>query len=125
MSAQAPERSQEEVLICGIGPAARFKNGHEGWMRFLDENIDSQVPINNGAPIGRYTVIVQFTIDSTGKVCCLKPLTKTGYGMEEEAIRVITKSPDWEAEMYNGVKVRSYSKQPVTFIVHGKTEKQD
>jgi len=37
--------------------------------------------------------------------------------MEEEAIKVIRKGPDWVPAIQNGRQVKAYRKQPITFIV--------
>ncbi|MBC7873898.1 MAG: energy transducer TonB, partial [Ferruginibacter sp.] len=42
-----------------------------------------------------------------------------GYGMEEEAIKVIKKGPKWEPAVQNGRQVKAYRKQPITFQVTG------
>jgi periplasmic protein TonB len=44
-------------------------------------------------------------------------LSTHGKGMEEEAIRVIKKGPDWVPAIQNGRNVKAYRKQPITFVV--------
>ncbi|MEQ1678624.1 MAG: energy transducer TonB, partial [Chitinophagaceae bacterium] len=46
-------------------------------------------------------------------------LTNHGYGMEEEAMRVIKKGPKWTPAVQNGRQVKAYRKQPITFQVQG------
>lgn len=87
------------------------------WVNFLQRNLDSQVPVENGAPPGNYTVIIQFIVDVTGTVSDVKALTNVGYGMEQEAIRVIKKSGKWKPAIQNGREVKAYRKQPITFQV--------
>lgn len=87
------------------------------WVTFLQRNLDSQVPVENGAPPGNYTVIIQFIVDVTGTVSDVKALTNVGYGMEQEAIRVIKKSGKWKPAIQNGREVKAYRKQPITFQV--------
>ena len=47
----------------------------------------------------------------------LKALTKLGYGMEEEVVRVIKLSDKWVPAMQNGRNVAAYKKQPISFII--------
>jgi protein TonB len=89
------------------------------WEKFLIRNLDPQVPANNNAPEGRYTVVVQFVVDLEGNVSDIKPMTGLGYGMEQEAIRVIKKATKWEPAIQNGRHVKAYRKQPITFVVEG------
>jgi protein TonB len=49
----------------------------------------------------------------------VKALSNHGYGMEEEAVKVIRKGPAWVAAIQNGRPVKAYRKQPITFIVTG------
>ena len=61
------------------------------WGRFLERNLNAEVPVDNGAPEGSYTVIIQFVVDTDGSISDIKALTNHGYGLEQEAIRVIKK----------------------------------
>jgi protein TonB len=87
------------------------------WKRFLLKNLDGQTPLNNGAPPGRYTVIIQFVVNKEGDVSDIKALTSHGYGLEAEAIRVLKKATKWEPAIQNGYKVKAYHKQLITFDV--------
>jgi protein TonB len=96
---------------------ASFPGGTKGWINFLQENLNGDVAARKRAPVGQYTVIVQFIVNKKGKVSEIKTLTSHGHGMEKEVIRVMKKSPDWLPAMQNGKPVNAYRKQPVTFIV--------
>jgi protein TonB len=98
---------------------ASFKGGESAWRKFLERNLNPNTPIDNGAPEGTYTVLVQFVVDRDGTISDVKPLTNRGFGMEAEAVRVIKKGPPWEPAIQNGRKVKAYRKQPITFIVSG------
>ena len=87
------------------------------WHSFLERNLNTLVAIENSAPEGIYTTIVQFIVDISGNVSDIKSLTKVGYGMEEEAVRVVSKSGKWKPAIQNGREVKAYHKQPITFQV--------
>lgn len=87
------------------------------WKRFLERNLVGEVPIDNGATPGTYTVLIQFIVDAGGNVSDIKPLTSFGHGMEQEAMRVIKKSGKWKPAIQNGKEVKAYRKQPITFQV--------
>lgn len=89
------------------------------WKSFLERNLDAEVPLKNDAPAGRYSVMIQFVVDLDGTVSDIKALTNIGYGMEQEAIRVIKKSAKWEPAIQNGHQVKAYRKQMITFVVEG------
>jgi len=87
------------------------------WIRFLERNLNGDVSVDNGAPAGSYTVIIQFVVDIDGSISDIKALTNHGYGLEQEAIRVIKKATKWEPAFQNGRQVKAYRKQPITFRV--------
>lgn len=98
---------------------ANFKNesGEGAWMTFIMKNLNGNVPVKKKAPEGMYTVLIQFVVDKTGNIVDIKPLTKLGYGMEQEVVRVLKKSPDWIPARQYGRTVNAYRIQPVTFQV--------
>lgn len=96
---------------------AMFKGGEREWRKYLERNLDANTPVDNGAPEGSYTVVVQFIVDKEGKISDVKAMTSHGFGMEEEATKIIRKGPDWVPAEQNGRKVKAYRKQPITFIV--------
>lgn len=87
------------------------------WKRFLERNLVGEVPVDNGAAPGTYTVVIQFIVDVAGNVSDIKPLTNYGHGMEQEAVRVIKRSGKWKPAIQNGKEVKAYRKQPITFRV--------
>ncbi|HVG41821.1 MAG TPA: hypothetical protein VM888_09440, partial [Chitinophagaceae bacterium] len=51
------------------------------WPSFLRRNLNPDVPAQNGAPPGSYTVVIQFIVDKEGNVSDIKPVTSHGHGM--------------------------------------------
>ncbi|MDQ3551319.1 MAG: energy transducer TonB [Bacteroidota bacterium] len=96
---------------------AKFQGGEAAWRNYLTRNLNASAPIDNGANPGQYTVVVQFIVDKEGNISEVSSLTKHGYGMEDEAMRVIRRGPKWEPAIQNGRKVKAYRKQPITFVV--------
>ncbi|HWR33343.1 MAG TPA: energy transducer TonB, partial [Chitinophagaceae bacterium] len=99
-----------------------FPGGDAKWRQYLERNLDVSVPVKKKAPDGVYSVIVQFVVDKEGNISDVKALTNHGYGMEDEALRVIKTGPKWKPAMVNGQYVKVYRKQPITFVV-GKGQK--
>ena len=87
------------------------------WEKFLLRNLNPQTPIDNGAPAGNYKVIMQFVVDIDGTVSEIKALSNHGYGLEQEAIRVLKKATKWEPAIQNGRQVKAYRIQSITFQV--------
>ncbi len=88
------------------------------WTQFLEKNLNPEIPVSNNASAGRYTVVIRFMIDENGNIISTEALSNQGFGMEQEAIRVIKKaSSKWEAPVQNGVKLRAVMTQKITFVV--------
>jgi hypothetical protein len=96
---------------------ADYPGGIDTWKHFLEKNLNPNVPVDNGAPIGKYTVYIQFIVNVDGSISDIKPLTRLGYGMETEVVNLIKKSGAWEPASQDGRHVKAYRKQPVTFQV--------
>jgi protein TonB len=107
-------KTKEPDIVWFVEVDAKFVGN---WERFLTRNLNPEVPVSNGAPAGRYNVIIQFVVDLEGNVSDIKALTAHGYGMEEEAIRALKKATKWEPAIQNGHTVKAYRKQPITFVV--------
>jgi len=95
---------------------AEFPGGREGWQKYLERNLNRDIAVKNGAPTGKYIVFVSFIINKDGT---LRNITSndSGYGMAEEAIRVISKGPNWIPAKQNGENVASVYNQGITFVV--------
>lgn len=109
--------AESEKIFEKVESEPGFPGGNEKWKEYLQMNCKSTVATDNGAPEGKYTVLVQFMVDKEGNIGDIRPLTNHGYGMEPEVIRIITKGPKWIPAVQNGKKVRAYKKQAVTFEV--------
>ena len=96
---------------------ASFPGGEQAWRKFLERNLNSNAPVENGAPNGKYLILVQFVVNKEGRISNIKPLTKEGYGMEKEVVRIMNKSGLWTPAIQNGKPVNAYRKQPITFMI--------
>ncbi|MGI8951458.1 MAG: energy transducer TonB [Chitinophagaceae bacterium] len=87
------------------------------WTSYLQRNLNADVPVQNGAPAGNYTVVVSFLVDKEGNISEVQALNDPGYGIGAEAERVIKKGPKWIPAVQNGRNVIYRQKQPITFQV--------
>jgi len=106
-----------EKLYTRVEKEAEFKGGDAGWVKYLEENMDPNVPVDNNAPAGSYQVIVQFIVNIDGTLSDITALTNHGFGMEKEVVRIIKQGPQWVPAVRFGRTIKAYRKQPVTFVV--------
>lgn len=114
---EVKKEEDENKIFDKVEIEASFPGGDAKWRQYLERNANGQVATDNGAPEGTYTTVVQFVVDKEGNISDVKALTNHGYGMEEEAMRVIRKGPKWTPAVQNGRQVKAYRKQPITFQV--------
>ena len=96
---------------------AAYPGGKDGWMRFLERNLNREAPSEAGAPMGKYTVAISFRVDEKGNLSDIIAENNPGYGTAEEAVRVIKKSGSWKPAIQNGRTVAFRAKQTITFVV--------
>jgi len=102
--------SQEET----VDEKAKFIGN---WTKYVERNLDINIPLSNGAPVGVYSVYVIFMVDEKGNISDVHVLDDPGYGIAKEAIRIIKKSPNWLPAKKNGQNIKSYHKQKITFLI--------
>lgn len=96
---------------------ASFPGGKAAWQKYLERNLNTDLPVINGGPPGKYTVIVSFVVASDGGISNVKADNDPGYQTAPEAVRIIVKGPKWFPAKQNGKPVTSKVKQSITFMV--------
>lgn len=96
---------------------AQFPGGFKEWSKFLERTLNTEIPVENGAPAGKYSVLVSFLVDREGNVSEIQALNDPGYGIADEAIKVIKRSKQWIPAIQNGRNVIYRQKQSITFVV--------
>ena len=114
-----PPLDTADRIFSKVEYEAEFPGGLSAWAKYLQKNLDPNVPIRNRARNGTYKVVVKFIVTRDGTISNIQAETNFGHGMEEEVIRVIQNGPKWIPAMQNGRKVNAYRRQPVTFVVSG------
>lgn len=116
---EAPKAQEEDYdkEFKTVQIEAKFQGGPAAWQKYLERNLNSNVPVDNGAPPTRYTVVVSFLVDKNGNISEVKAENDPGYGTAEEAVRVIKKGPAWTPAVQNGRNVIYRQRQSITFQV--------
>ena len=114
-----PRQNNEPIFYTAQKPA-QFPGGGEGWIRYLGKNLNRDIPVLSGAPVGQYKVILSFIVTSNGDIKDVTAVTNPGYGTAAEAIRIIEKGPKWIPAEQNGKKVNYFITQSIAFNVDDK-----
>lgn len=114
---EAPKQDEDyDKVFTSVQIEAEFPGGASAWKRYLERNLNQNLPSENGAPPGRYPVVLNFQVDKNGNISDIQA-DPSPYGTREEAIRVIKKGPPWKPAVQNGHNVAYRAKQVITFVV--------
>jgi protein TonB len=100
-----------------IRVSSEFPGGTKGLVRYLERSLNRELPMRNGAPVGRYPVLVNFMVDTEGNIFNLKAENDPGYGTAQEALRVFKQGPKWVPASENGTNVVDQHRQTIVFMV--------
>ena len=93
-----------------------YRGGQRGIEDYVNDHIEyPQQAIDNNI---EGTVQVRFGIDEKGHVTNVQTIgPKVGYGLEEEAVRVINDMPSWAPGEVKGKKVKTWMVLPITYRI--------
>lgn len=100
-----PEKPAETELILILEKEASFPGGPNAWMSYLRKNIKYPKHASRAGIEGR--VFLQFTVDTNGTLSDIQVIRGIGGGCDEEAIRVLKNSPNWNPGKQRGRPVKS------------------
>lgn len=111
LSARITEGTDEIFDVTEVQPIP--PGGMEGWSNYLLSNLKYPEEARKMGIEG--TVIVVFVINKDGSIRDAEILRGIGAGVDEEAMRVVTESPDWTPAYQRGRAVASRMRLPVRF----------
>ncbi|MFL9481474.1 energy transducer TonB [Chitinophagaceae bacterium LWZ2-11] len=115
---EAPKVTEDyDKVFTVVQIEAEFPGGKAAWTKYLERNLNRDLPSENGAPPGKYSVTLSFLVDKTGNISEVTAENDPGYGTKDEAIRVIKKGPAWKPAVQNGRNVAYRARQTITFQV--------
>ncbi len=92
-----------------------FPGGQDAMMKFISKNL--RYPENAVENNVEGKVVVKFIVNTQGAIRDIEVISKIkyGYGLEEEAIRVLKIMPRWTPGKLNGKPVNVYFSLPISF----------
>src|SRR5438270_14000684 len=75
---------------------------------------------SKGMKAGTYVVNVRFLVEKDGSISDVVALNDPGFGLANAAERAVKTGPHWIPGSINGMIVRSYHTQPITFVISEK-----
>jgi TonB family protein len=102
----------EKIEYSELESKPQPKKGIEKFYKYIGENFKYTDSSIKNKIQGK--IIIQFIIDKTGKITEPKIIKGLGYGLDEEAIRVIMRYDDWIPGQQRGVNVRVQYMLPIS-----------
>lgn len=95
-----------------------YKGGQNAIENYITNNIEyPQDAIDNNVEA---VVNVQFGVDENGNISNVSTTgNKIGYGLEEEAIRVVSKMSKWTPGQVKGKNVKTWRTLPINYKLEG------
>ncbi|MGZ3754796.1 MAG: energy transducer TonB [Mucilaginibacter sp.] len=90
--------------------------GAAAWAKFLQKNLRYPIEASEKGISGK--VYVSFIVEKDGRLSSFLVERGVGYGMDEEALRVLHKAPAWKPGKQNGQPVRVKYTLPLNFVLN-------
>ncbi len=108
---QVIEQAAPILLIVEVMPS--FVGGEDALYKYLADNIKYPQVARETNISG--TVVVQFVVETDGRISAVSLLKDIGGGCGEEALRVVKAMPKWNPGKQNGTAARVQYQLPVKF----------
>lgn len=106
--------ANKEGVYANVEVYPSFPGGSKGLQEYFDKNLNYPAEATDGGVEG--TVNVMFTVDETGKLSGAHVMgEKQGYGLDDEALRVVNSMPAWNPGKLKGKNVKTSFTLPVSF----------
>ena len=111
-------RMLADSLSAAINTIPEFPGGNDSLNRFININFHYPVSYYKWDSNLGTKIIVAFTVDEKGKVVNPKIIKGINSELNNEALRVVNKMPDWKPATSNGKPVSSIFKLPIQLEIH-------
>ncbi|MEB0263969.1 MULTISPECIES: TonB family protein [unclassified Mucilaginibacter] len=102
-------------IFAAVEQAPAFPGGESKFYKYLQDNVRYPSIARENNVQGR--VILTFVVEKDGSLTDIKVVRGIGSGCDEEAIRVLKRSPRWKPGIQNGRPVRVQYSIPVNFTL--------
>ncbi|GAB2828278.1 energy transducer TonB [Ferruginibacter profundus] len=106
------DKTKDETAVKKVEVEAQYGKGKNDWGKYLSKNLNGDVADNS---VAGGEVVVQFVVNISGTCTDVHLAKSVEFVLDEEAIRVIEKSPLWQPAFQDGRKVNAYRRQPINF----------
>lgn len=109
------ESSNEVVGLSSVDEYPEFTGGAKAWSKYMERNLRYPSRAQDEGAAGK--VFVSFVVEKDGSITDVSVIKGIGFGCDEEAIKVIKKSPLWKPGKNKGVPVRVRYNMAINFQI--------
>jgi protein TonB len=102
--------------VSGVDAYPEFPGGMAAWSKFIQRNLRYPYAAQENGTQGK--VFLSFVIEKDGSISDVTVMKGIGFGCDEEAVRVIKKSPKWKAGSQNNQAVRVRYTMPIGYMLN-------
>jgi protein TonB len=107
--------NNDPVPFGSIEVNPEFPGGMAAWAKFMQKNLSYPNQALEAGISGK--VYVSFVVEKDGHLTDIKVVRGVGYGLDDEAIRVLKLAPAWKPGIQNGRPVRVAYTMPFSFQI--------
>ena len=111
----AKVNTNDPVDVGGLEVLPEPYGGAAAWSKFLQKNIHYPGQASDAGKSGK--VFLSFIIERDGHLSNITVMQGPGYGLDEEALRVLKLAPAWKPGKQNGQPVRVKYTIPISFVI--------
>jgi TonB family protein len=100
-------------IFTSVEQVPEFPGGLEAFAKFLQKHLRYPEDAKENNRQGK--VFISFVVEQDGTLTDIKIARGAGYGLDEEALRVMELSPRWKPGLQNGKPVRVQYSVPISF----------
>jgi protein TonB len=116
-TAVAGSDSGNEIYnVSGVEFYPEFPGGMAAWSKFIQRNLRYPYAAQENGTQGK--VYLSFVVEKDGSISDVRVMKGIGFGCDEEAVRVIKKSPKWKAGSQNNQAVRVRYTMPIGYMLN-------
>lgn len=108
-----PDEGTEVKDMHAVEVMPQFPGGEAAWQKFLQKHLRYPLQAIDAGIGGK--VYVSFIVEKDGHLSDIALVRGVGYGLDEEAQRVLKLAPSWSPGIQNGQKVRVRYMMPFNF----------
>lgn len=122
-SVSRSQTQNHEDVFDIVENAPEFKGGIQAFHEYISKNMNYPETAKSNGIEG--TVYLAFVINQEGQVERPEILRGVGFGLDEEALRLINESPEWKPGYQRGEAVKVRMRLPVRFKLSNSLASQD